>query len=896
MPIKGVKEFLSGQSDDVSGIVAEPGNRLVIHLEEPLPIYPALLADARTGIYRATRGHERDEKGKDEVLVGSGPFHLKERAPGRILLERNAAYWNGAPPRLEALEFRHGQSPAAIVAGLESGQFDMTGDLPPNELERLIGDPRFRRGLVESPKLTTYFLVFPAHAGAVGQSDEVRRALAGVVRPHDLVWQALGRFAQPAVGLIPPGMLGHDPGRRRPLLTLDEARALLRKAGAPEKITLKAAVHPVARDRYGSLLQAIFSVWKELGVTVSSEGGDISAFIKAMGEGNRYDLGVMRWTADYNDPDNFTHNLFQSANGQFRTYYSSPEADEILEAARRDTVPISREALYRKFESLILQGGYVVPLFHDVGFRLSSPKVRGLTLRNTYPAVNYAELGKAAAAPTAAVRTKRDEGGSLQIPMGPAVLQLDPARTQVLEEGEVFTTIYEALTQVREGRIMPRLAEEFRVEEKGRRYWFRLRDGVRFHDGRRVTARDVRFSFERLLGVKEQSRRFQLSSIVGAQEMLDEKSTDLTGFQIHSSREFTIELTSPVSFFPVLLSDISFSILPEGTRRTLGGTYKEGVVGTGPFRVVRFEPGKRLELERNPYYWREGYPRSQSLVFDFAKSPAEILAGFRAGRFAAAADLDPADVETLRREPAYSSSFHEAPSLSTYFILFNRNRGPMADPAHRRRFAAAVDAPALVKQFLGRRAIPAHGLIPPGLLGYEVSGPIPSSPARARTEERPSPEIEYTAAIHPCYTSEYTSFFKALEAGCRSAGISIRQAAGSISEYLDIWAKGSADLIIGRWMADYPDADTFAQGLRHAWPFIASPEIDALLNRGRTETDPAARHAIYRELEAILRRESFLIPLFHEQVYRFARPELEGLSVSFTYPTVSYEMLRLRQT
>src|SRR5262249_43058490 len=153
---------------------------------------------------------------------------------------------------------------------------------------------------------------------------------------------------------------------------------------------------------------------------------------------------------------------------------------------------------------------------------------------------------------------------------------------------------------------------------------------VRFHDGRRLTARDVRYSYERLLGVQGQSRREQLSAIRGAQAFLEGRAGGPSGFQIHSARDFTIELTSPASFFPALLSDMSTSIVPEGTRPSIGGSYKEGAVGTGPFRVVHFEPGRRLDLERNPFYWREGYPRSQSLTFDCGKSASEILSGFRA--------------------------------------------------------------------------------------------------------------------------------------------------------------------------------------------------------------------------------------------------------------------------
>jgi len=345
----------------------------------------------------------------------------------------------------------------------------------------------------------------------------------------------------------------------------------------------------------------------------------------------------------------------------------------------------------------------------------------------------------------------------------------------------------------------------------------------------------------------------------------------------------------------VLLSDVSTSIVPEGTRRPMGGSWREGAVGTGPFRVVRFDPGRRLELERNPFYWNEGFPRSQALVFDFGRTPAEILAGFRAGRFPVAADLEPADVEALRRDPAYAATYREAPSLSSYFVVFNRHRGPLTDPALRRRLAAAIDATALVRQTMGRRAIPAHGLIPPGLPGYDATPPPAPSPAFSRPEERAA-SLELTAAIHPIFSGEYTAFFKEMEAAFRAIGVTIRPATDTVANYLDAWQHGSTDLVIGRWLADYPDTDTFCQGLRQMWALTGAPDLDELINRGRTETDPTARHAVYRDIETILRRDTLLIPLFHEQVYRFARPELDGLTVSFTYPTVAYETLQLKRT
>ncbi len=74
------------------------------------------------------------------------------------------------------------------------------------------------------------------------------------------------------------------------------------------------------------------------------------------------------------------------------------------------------------------------------------------------------------------------------------------------------------------------------------------------------------------------------------------------------------------------------------------------------------------------------------------------------------------------------------------------------------------------------------------------------------------------------------------------------------------------------------------------------PEIDELAERGRAETDPRVRHSIYRRVEELIVREALLLPLFHDQVYCFARPEVEGLtSVSQGNPIVDYENLSIRR-
>jgi len=901
--ILGVPEYLDGKAQGVTGIEAPSEDEITIRLRDPLPIFPALLTDGRTGIAVAAPA----QSGGPQRPLGTGPFQVTLHVPDRVVLERNPRY-SKEPARVDRIEFRSSLSATAIAAGLRSGELDLARDLLPQDLEAILREPQFRAGLVETPKKNTYFAVF--HIGsAAGSNAALRRALASAARTQDLVWGTLGRFALPATGLLPPGILGHDPGRRQAHLPHEKAMEMIQSSGLASPVRLRASVHPTLQNQYAALTQALFRIWADLGVEVDVVTKTMPEFLESWHGKIPIDLLLGRYIADYDDPDNFTFTLFHSGSGILRSHFCSPETDQILEQARTESHPAVREGLYRKFEQVLLDSAILLPLFHDVDYRVASPKVRGLQLRSTAPYVNYAELGKAEAPATRPISERSAGGGILNVPIAGVVRSVDSSLSTTQEDSEVLPCIFETLTFAVEGtRVVPWLASEIFTENGGMRFRFRLRSGVRFHDGRRPSARDVRYSFERLLLNQQSSSRWLLSPIRGAQRLLDGAATDLEGFHIVSPTEFYIELEKPVSFFPALISYSAMAIVPEGTG-VVGSSMREGAVGTGPFRVVGFEPGRRLELERNPQYWREGYPKSEGIIFRFGVSPEEIRNEFLAGRLSLASDLLPADAEAFRQDPRFAAGYRESPRLTTYFVAFNRHRGVLQDLELRRNLVAAVDVAALVRRSLGRLAIPARGLIPPGLLGYSASGPssaasvsgaaAPSDSSVQATVSRETTEL--SAAVHPIFLGEFSAFARELADAFREIGFLIRPRNKTTAEYLPLAQKGETDVIVGRWNADYPDADTFVHGALHSQAgflgrYAGTPDLDQLADQGRAATDPRVRHSLYRQVEDWIVRDALLLPLFHDQVYCFARPEVEGLaSVSQGSPIVSYENLWIRR-
>jgi ABC-type transport system substrate-binding protein/serine/threonine protein kinase len=889
--IRGANEFAKNSDTELPGILIHSDHKLEIQLSDPLSIYPALLTDYKTGITLDA------EPGNDRAIpVGTGPFQISSFNSDRIVLERNQRYWKGAPAFLDEVEFRAGLSASEIASGLRSGSIDVARDLSPEDLEDFLRDPRFRPGLVESPRKNTYFVIFNSASDSVTSNSEFRSALAGVIRTHDLVWQTVGRFAQPAVCIIPPAVLGYDPGRRRHTITTEEANSMLRASGIDGPVTLKAAVHPLFLDRYKSLLTALLSIWSDLGINVEIATPTMASYLESFQNASGIDLFIGRWNADYDDPDDFTYVLFHSRVGLYRSYISTSDGDQFLEEARTESRPGVRAGLYRKYETFLQESAIVLPLFHDVDYRLANSKVVGLTLRGSAPYVTYAEIGKLESAVKAT--DVRASAGMIQVAQ-PGVLHfLDPSLAATVEDAEVLPSIYETLTyDVGGARIVPWLATDFTAEQGGKSYRFRLRDDVRFHDGRKLTARDVRYSFERLLTNPESIGRHFYSVIRGAKALINGEQSDLSGFRIHASDEFTIELEEPIATFPALISYHVAAIVPEGSDK-FGVSWKEGSVGTGAFRVAKFEPGVRVELERNKDYWRQGYPKVERLIFNLGVTPPDILAQFLDGRLSLASDLLPADAEALRRDPKFASHYHEVPRLMTYYVAFNTHTGPLKDKGLRQRLAQSIDVGNLVRQTLARLAIPARGLIAPGLLGHDPNY-VSRTPMVSSTAAKEAPgEVELTAVLNPVFFAEYSAFAREAAKALRENHVIIKTVNKTMDEWVDATTRGRVDLVLGRWQADFPDADSFANILNSKsgllGRLLGSAEVDRLIARGRAETSPSARHAIYRQIEETIVRDCLLVPLFHEQTYRFVRPEVEGLALSHGSVAVNYANLRIR--
>jgi ABC-type transport system substrate-binding protein len=868
--LDGIEAFLRGQEEEIRGLDVISERALLCELSEPLPIFPALLSDPTLALVR-----EVADPAGNKRLFGTGPFELERALPRHLLLSRRRSPGGARSARLDHLEIELGVESTSVLAALRAGELDLGGDLPSQEIESALRDPRLRAGYVEEARQNVVFLLLRPALEA-----EQRRALIAAIDVFGLV-QFWGRLAQPAFGLLPPGVLGHNADRRP--LRFEKAPELLAgsrfRAGIHRRLMAR---HRALFERLAANFEAAGSLleWQELDGAPRSDRAD-------------FDLLFIRATAASDDPDELAFGLFHSRRGRLRAWLASEELDALLEEGRLETRPLQRAEIYRRIEEELLGSELFLPLFHEIDGRVAGPQVRGLRLSPRPPFIDYGRLAKGEPAVEQGPRAAR--GGEIHVPLPGKPEELNPLLGLWSDFVEILPNVFETLVRVEAGaRSEPWLAAGWEARGGGARYHFHLRQGVRFHDGRRFSSRDVRWSFERLLRSPRAEAHFPLLPIKGARAFRD-GAAQIAGLQLLSAHEVLVELEKPIAFFPSLLSHPLTAIVPEGTH-SLAGAWRDGCVGTGAFRVLRFEPQRRLELERNPDYWRPGYPKADKLIFHFGSAGEKVAADFRQGRLSLASDLPPAEIDALRRDPEFAAGYRETPRLATYFLVLDPRHPPFRSREQRRELAGALGLAAALPE-AGRLAMRAHGLIPPGLLGYEAPAPLPALPPAQPLDRE---KVFVRVVKHPVYAGAYGAFWQKLKEGAQAAGFELDDVELQPGQATVFFREGRADLLAFRWVADYPDTDGFLANLLHSeegaiGKVFGMPELDRAIERARCETDPGLRHVLYREIDEKLVHDLLVLPLFHEQIYRFRHPSVRGFRFGQSTPEVHYDELYLRR-
>src|SRR5207247_1765359 len=202
-------------------------------------------------------------------------------------------------------------------------------------------------------------------------------------------------------------------------------------------------------------------------------------------------------------------------------------------------------------------------------------------------------------------------GGIYRRPLGHDPQTLDPARISDIYSFSVSQQIFDGLVQFDHTlMVAPALAEFWKASRDGLTWTFTLRKGVRFHNGREVTAEDVVYSLTRLVDPKTRSGAADLfGTIKGAHEFREGRARTVVGLVAQDRYTVQVTLDEAVGPFVAVLAVGHAKIVPKDAVEQLGEAFGTQPVGTGPFRFERWERGKEIVLAANPEYFG-GPPRA----------------------------------------------------------------------------------------------------------------------------------------------------------------------------------------------------------------------------------------------------------------------------------------------
>ena len=481
--------------------------------------------------------------------------------------------------------------------------------------------------------------------------------------------------------------------------------------------------------------------------------------------------------------------------------------------------------------------------------------------------------------------------GYYRLPIASNPDTLDPARFTDAYSASVASRVFNSLLRLdAELRPAADLAERWEVSDDALTYTFHLREGVKFHNGREVTADDVRYSFERLL--REQIRAWVVEPIAGADALREGNAQALSGLEIVDPYVVRIRLREPFAPFLSQLAMPNAAIVPkEEIEKDDDTPFGRRPVGTGPFRFVRWRERDFVELERNDDYFK-GPAALAGLRFRVIKEKLVEYQEYQAGNLEHCA-VPEGFLEQVLAGPE-RDQLRSVATLSTYYLGITMTHEPAGSRPHlRRAMNYAVDRKFLCEKILGGSHVPAKGVLPPGLPGYDPDAKgYTYDPERAREElaaagygpDNPAPAV----TLYHRPNSPVPEIAQAVQSDFTRVGIPLELRVIDFTALLAATIKGEPPLFYIAWLADFPDADNFLYVLFHSSlhgapgnrTFYVNPEVDALLERSRREIVPEKRLQLLQQAEAKVVEDAPWVFLSHKQTQLLVRPYVRGLTLT----------------
>ena len=461
---------------------------------------------------------------------------------------------------------------------------------------------------------------------------------------------------------------------------------------------------------------------------------------------------------------------------------------------------------------------------------------------------------------------------------------LDPRIGLDAQSERIDELLFDALVRRDEHfNLQPSLAEQWEIPDP-LTYIFHLRHDVKFHNGEPLTARDVKWTLDSLLSGKLISPKASTYNSIASVDAPDDWTVIL-------------HLNKPYASLLWNLSDGAFGVVPYGS----AGNFSQQPIGSGPFRFVSARQDRDLVIERNDQYWGS---KAKLERVRFIVVPDETTRALELRKGSGDVLINALNADTVRALKPESNLQIDVTSGSNYAYIALNTRDPiLKDVRVRQAIAYAVDRPQIIHYLMGDMAHEANSVLPPQHWAYDPNAKeYPHDPAianRILDEAGYAKKNGYRFQLTMKTSTDGTTRVLAavLQQQLRAIGIDLELRTYEFATFYADVTKGAYQMHSLRWIGGNQDPDIFESIFdsasfapkRQNRTFYSNPQVDQLIQIGRSTVDQEQRKRAYLELQEIVNRDVPYIHLWDFDNVLVHTRRVRGLQVS---PAGNYDFLR----
>ncbi|USG63898.1 ABC transporter substrate-binding protein [Brevibacillus ruminantium] len=471
----------------------------------------------------------------------------------------------------------------------------------------------------------------------------------------------------------------------------------------------------------------------------------------------------------------------------------------------------------------------------------------------------------------------KNEPKQLIIGRGADTKSLDPIRETDGETFKVTENIYETLVSYEDTNttVIPGLAESWEISEDGLTYTFKLRQGVKFHDGTDFNAEAVKFNFDRWM---DKSNKYHNPE--GFPYYTD-MFGGYKGDPDHAIKEVKVVDSNTVQFIlnrtqAPFLANLGMSPFAIASPKAIeGGKLGDEPVGTGPFKFAGWKRNDIITLEKNPDYWNKEYPKLDKVVFKVIPENTARLTALTSGEIDLMDGLNPDDADAVKENKDLQLILR--PSMNVGYLAFNTEKKPFDNPKVRQAIGHAINKPEMVKAFYSGLGEPATNPMPPSLWGYNdqiKDRDYNLEEAKKLLAEAGFPngfKVQFLAMPVPRpYIPDGKKMAEAIQQDLKKIGIEAEIATMEWATYLEKTRQGEYEMCLLGWTGDNGDPDNFLYTLLdkntingNNIPRYSNEEVHQLLLKAQSASDQKERETLYKKAQELIFNDAPLVPIAH---------------------------------